>query len=230
LATATLPSGRVLAFDYLAGVRNVEAPFAALPWRVRDAGATVVTRSFDGLGRLVSETNGAGERTQLAYGELSTLARVELPTGQILHLAEYGEHGQAAEVRIPAAEPGATFVDRRVFDAVGNLVRGIDPGSDSGTQFPGVVAREFDAARRLRVLVMSKDVAGAAQDVVLVRRSDGRLRAILRPYGADAEFEYDAIGRLRVQRERVDGAWVETRFAWTARGELARSERPNGMT
>src|SRR5690606_11244388 len=85
LATLTLPSGRVLAFDYLVGVRNPDAPFAALPWRVRDAGAVVVVRSFDGQGRLVSETNGAGERTQFAYGPLSTLERVELPNGQTVH-------------------------------------------------------------------------------------------------------------------------------------------------
>lgn len=232
LVERTLPSGRRLELEYVAGAVHLADPFSALPARVREAGALVRARSFDAQGRLASETNGAGERTTLHYGPLETLARVELPSGLSVRFAEYGEHGQPLEVRLPAPDPAdPDFVERRAFDAVGNMTQGSDPGSESGSQFPGVVARHFDSARNVRSLVMSQAPdTGAIQDVAFVRRSDGRLRAIQRPYGATAEFDYDALGRLRAQRERVDGAWAETRFAWTPLGELARAERPNGMT
>ena len=226
-----LPSGRHVQLDYATGARNVRDPWRALPWRVREAGALVVERSFDALGRLVSEANGAGERTRFHYGTLDVLERIELPSGLTVHFAEYGEHGQPIEVRMPSPDPEEPdWIERREFDAVGNLTRGTDPGSETGTQMPGVVARVFDAARNVRVVIASMAQNGTPQDLVIERRSDGRLRAIRRPYGADVELVYDAIGRLRAQRERVDGAWVETRLAWTPLGELARIERANGMT
>ena len=226
-----LPTGRHVQLEYVAGARNVRDPWRALPRRVREAGALVVERSFDALGRLVSEANGAGERTHFHYGPLDVVERIELPSGLTVRLAEYGEHGQPVEVRMPSSDPEEPdWVERREFDAVGNLTRGTDPGSETGTQMPGVVARAFDAARNVRLVVASMARDGTPQDLVLERRSDGRLRAIRRPYGADVELVYDAIGRLRAQRERVDGAWVETRLAWTPLGELARIERANGMT
>lgn len=232
LVESTLASGRRIEVEYDPGAVHVADPWTVLPRRIRDAGGVLVERSFDAQGRLVSETNGAGEQLVLEYGPLETLARVTMPDGRTIHFAEYGEHGQPAEVRLPAARPGdPDFVARREFDAVGNMTIGVDPDSESGTQFPGVVARDFDAARRVRTLVMSVAASGGqTQDVVFERRSDGRLRAIQRPYGASAGFDYDALGRLRSQRERVDGAWMATQFAWTPLGELARVERPNGMT
>lgn len=232
LVESTPPSGRRIQIEYAPGTVHLGDPWTALPRRIRDGGGVLVERSFDAQGRLVSERNGAGEEFALEYGPLETVARVTLADGRTVHLAEYGEHGQPAEVRLPAAHPGdPDFVAHREFDAVGNLTIGVDPGSESGTQFPGVVARVFDAARQVRSLVMSQTASGGqSQDVVLERRSDGRLRAILRPYGATTELDYDALGRLRSQRERVDGAWRATQLAWTALGELARVERPNGMT
>jgi YD repeat-containing protein len=226
----TLASGRRVEAEYAQGLVNLADPWAALPSRVRDGGSLVVERWFDAQGRLASEANGAGERLTLHWGPLETLARVDLPSGLSVRFAEYGEHGKPVEVRLPAVAPGEPeYVERREFDAVGNMTRGSEPGMESGSQHPGVVARTFDAARQLRSLVMSMDAHGAPQDVVLVRRSDGRLRAIQRPYGSSLELDYDAIGRLRAQRERVDGGWAVTRVAWTPAGELARTERPNGM-
>ncbi|HSJ98756.1 MAG TPA: hypothetical protein VLC53_16895 [Myxococcota bacterium] len=227
----TLPSGRRVEAAYAPGSVHLADPYAALPSRVSDAGQLVVQRSFDAQGRLASETNGAGERIQFHYGPLETLARVELPSGLSVRFAEYGEHGRPVEIRVPSPEPDERdFVERREFDAVGDMTRGSEPGSESGTQFPGVVARRFDVARNVEALVMSKSPEDEAPyDIVLERRSDGRLRAIRRPYGASAELAYDGLGRVREQRERVDGGWAVTRFAWTPLGQLARSERPNGM-
>lgn len=231
LVERVLPSGRRLELEYAPGALHLADPFSALPARVRDGGTLIVARSFDAQGRLASETNGAGERTSFHYGPLETVDRVELPDGRAIAFAEYGEHGQPLELRLAAVEPSdPDFVERRELDAVGNLTLGVDPRSESGSQFPGVVARTFDADRNVRSLVMSQEVSGELQDIVLLRRSDGRVRSVQRPYGATAEFEYDALGRLRARRERVDGRWVETRYAWTPRGELAREELPNGMT
>lgn len=227
----TLPGGRRIDVEYAPHAVHTASPFSALPLRVRDAGERVVERELDAQGRVVAEIDGDGARTAFHYGPLETLARIDLPSGVSVRFAEYGEHGQPGEVRLPAAGPGEPdFVARREYDAVGNLTIGADPGSESGSQFPGVVARHFDAARNVRTLVMSQSPQTAEiQDIAFVRRSDGRLRAIVRPYGARAEFDYDALGRLRAQRERVDGGWAETRFAWTPLGELARAELPNGM-
>lgn len=230
LVEQTLASGRRIQLDPAPDAIHLADPWSALPRRVRDDAGVLVERSFDEQGRLTGETNGAGERIAFTYGPLETLTRVDLPSGLSIRFAEYGEHGQPAEVRLPAAQPGEPdFVERREFDAVGDMTRGAEPGSESGTQFPGVVARHFDAARRVRALVMSQSVHGDPQDVVFVRRSDGRVRAIQRPYGATTELDYDALGRLRSQRERVDGAWVATTVAWTPLGELAHVERANGM-
>lgn len=230
LVEQVLPGGRRLEFEHVPGVVNPADPFSALPSRVRDGGTLVVERSFDAAGRLVSEVDGAGSRTRFHYGPLETLARVELPDGRTIELDGHGEHGLPTELQIAASDASdADFVESREFDAVGNLLVGADLGSETGSQFPGVVARSFDANRNVHSLVMSRSLSNEIQDVVFLRRSDGRLRSIQRPYGATTEFDYDGLGRLRARRERVDGRWLETRYAWTPRGELARIERPNGM-
>lgn len=229
LVELTLASGRRVQIAWPVGAVNLRDPGAALPARIWDSLGDSVVRTFDTAGRLVSERNGAGDTTRLHYGPLETLARVELPDGREVRLAGYGEHGQPTEATVPSGDPElGDFVETRSFDAVGNLTGGADPGR-MGTEYPGVVGRSFDAARNVRSLVMADDGHGNALDVVFSYRSDGRLRAIRRPYGADAEYAYDGLGRLREHRERVDGAWQRTSFAYTPLGELARRERANGM-
>ena len=65
--------------------------------------------------------------------------------------------------------------------------------------------------------------------LAIERRSDGRIARILRPRGGDHELVYDALGRPVLFRERVDGAWSETRVEYDLAGNPTARERANGM-
>jgi RHS repeat-associated protein len=128
----------------------------------------------------------------------------------------------------------STFTDERQYDAVGNLVEGADVRDPLSPGRPGVGRLFYDANRNVSsVELLGSDTLEVPGDVLhrleIERRSDGRVRRILRPYGGDAELVYDAFGDLVERRERVDGAWRSTRFERDPAGALVAIDLPNGM-
>ena len=155
----------------------------------------VEERSYDGSGRVVGITNGESESVDLTYNGVSLVASLTQPTGATLTFPLYGQHGHWLEM------DGAVS-DKRSFDTSGN------PKVESAKgRRGGVLDQQFDANRWLSTLnVAATDASGVTGTgaITIERRSDGQPLAVRRPYGGDHEFGYDALGRLALQRERVE--------------------------
>jgi len=237
LATQTSPSGAAKSYEWTTPLVNFEHPFEAIPTRIaRTAPGTpyaIFTATADAFGRPIATTNGAGEVTRTTYGELETIASIERPDGVVTAFLDYGAHGHARKLRTySASDPDVFYEETRRFDDVGNMLVGTDPGSRTGTQWPGFPERVFNHARKTDVIYVACCTGPNAdqdQDLVFSYRSDLRLEAVHRPSGSEATFAFDAIGREIERSERVNGAWETTRFEWTPRGELLRITRANGM-
>ncbi len=218
LVSFASPDGNVVQLSYVDGAVNPFDPARALPAAVWDALGDRVRHTLDARGRLQTQRNGAGEEWAFGYDALGELATVREPTGRLQELGSYGDHGHPEVVRVGDRE------NRRRFDAVGDLVMGSEPPFPGSTALGGIYLRAYDAGRRIARLYLSGD-----GDVVIERRSDGQIRAIRRPYGADAEILYDALGRPVERRERTGEAWDSTRFSYDLSGRVTRILRSNGM-
>ncbi|MEN8183549.1 MAG: RHS repeat-associated core domain-containing protein, partial [Myxococcota bacterium] len=203
---------------------NREAPFERPLLAAADTLGPLESRSYDGTGRLTAITNGAGETTAYGYGENELVETIAGPEGVVRTCLEHGEHGHPLRLRLGEIE------ELRVFDAVGNLLR----GTREFEPLPGgVLSRTWDEDRNLVGLELAdldfSGVATRSERVTLKTGSDGRLLRIQRPGGADHEIDYDALGRPVERRERVNGIWWGTRFEYDPSGRIVASELPNGM-
>lgn len=222
LATRTEPWGNVTRFTWAVAAENRRAPLRPAIRRLEDDLGLREEREYDGRGRLVALRNGAGETTSFVWDGAGNLSRLRDPAGREARFEAWGEHGHPGRVVV------GDRVHERRYDGVGNLVRrGVDE-PDVG----GVVERVYDEDRNLETRVLSAlrhGVQQPAESLVTEHRSDGRPLRIHRPHGGGIELLYDALGRLVERRERVDGAWQSTRFAYDAAGRIVSRERPNGM-
>jgi RHS repeat-associated protein len=224
MATRTDPGGNVTSYVWNPDGVNREAPLERPLALATDLVGVVESRSYDAAGRLTAVTHGGGDTTLYGYGAQEQIETITMPDGVVRVCEEHGEHGHPLRIRLGELE------EERVFDAVGNLLEGTH---DFEPRPGGVLARQFDEDRNLVGIQLSDvDFLGrATQDgwVVLEHGSDGRRLRIERPGGGDHEFVYDALGRLVERRERADGAWRATLFAYDQAGRITSTERPNGM-
>ena len=224
----TEPSGNTVVTTLASGGVNRAEPGATAVAEVRDDLGVRLTRGYGPLGRPVYEENAAGDRTSYTWNADGSLASRILPGGRTTTYTGYGEHGH------PTTVAHGGWVAQRVYDAVGNLVRGDIPDPHSG----GVMARHWDADRRVVALdLIDRPVSGSATvaPLTITRRSDGRVVAISRPGGGDTAVGYDDLGREIVHSERTsDGnggpaQWSTTLRTWDDEGRLLSVTRPNGM-
>jgi RHS repeat-associated protein len=226
LVSESLPGGNVRQYAWNPDGTNRLDPFAGAVLTVSDVLGLVLAVTYDASGRPVALTDGVGDTTGLAWDGVE-LASITPPAGPVRAFEAYGEHGRPTVVRV-----GGEVADEPAYDAVGNLLAGRDLSDPLSTAMPGVVERVFDADRNVSTLVLlDEDPIGpdVERTLRIHRRADGRPRRIERPYGGDTEHGYDALGRRIETRERVDGAWQVTSFAWDAAGRAVAMERPNGM-
>ena len=216
------PSGNVVNVSYDAGALFMESPDTRPPRRIEDSIGLVSETAYGSEGRALQVSLPEGE-TASATWQGAVLETLTDPFGITTRFERYGSHGHW----IDAALPSTPFPVRRAFDAVGNLLV-----SAAGLQDGGVLDRSYDESRQLREIHVAATTAGlvtAESFVRLARRSDGKPLSIQRPLGADHEFGYDALGRLVLVRERVDGGWHSTSFEYDAAGNVTARLRPNGM-
>jgi len=224
-ATIVQSNGNTLHVTYQPSAENRAAPAETAVSSVTDDLGTLVQRSFDTAGRLVTETNGAGETTTLAWNATGELTTLTGPNGIATTLSGYGEHGHATQVGVA----GQQSTSMTSFDSVGNpLTLGQkDP-------LPGAVSRAYDEGRNLLEVVLSDSPAdttlpGTLSTLHIDSRLDGRPLAIHRPNGGDTVFVYDVLGRLVESRELADGTWHSTFFTRDALGRVVSAQRANGM-
>ena len=220
LTSVVVPSGNAIAIQLRSDGVGFDAPLAPVAESVSDSIGGFLTHTFDAAGRTLTRTNGVGEARTFAWNPSSKLSSVTSAAGVVREYPLYGIHGQWLEMQGDAS-------DRRSIDAAGNVlvpsVR-IQPG--------GVLQRSFDADRnlsRLHVAATDQGSVTFSAQLVVERRSDGRIRSITRPDGAKHTHVFDALGRVILRVEFVDGALRSTSFEYDAAGHVTAVERPNGM-
>jgi RHS repeat-associated protein len=228
LVQATLATGNVVSLEYAPAERNRLSPSQRPLLRASDSLGTLVEYTFDQWGNVATMTNGAGELTLLDHSPEGTLGIVVTPWGEVTQIMDYGDHGRARIV-----ERGG-FISYRYFDEVGNLLEGDVTSGALNPGRPGIGRLGYDEDRNLTSIDLSGGSAEAPFDNVMStlrieHRSDGQRTRITRPFGGDAEFEYDSLGQLSERRERVDGEWRATRFERDRAGRVSAIELPNGM-
>jgi RHS repeat-associated protein len=221
LVTWVQPSGNVVRYTHAPDALDLEDPTRPALARIEDSLGLVEERSFDAEGRVLDRRNGELESTLREY-QGAQVVRVSR-MGLTLDFPVYGPHGHWL-----VAEMAGEVVEKRAFDAAGNaVVPGIRPGVG------GYLTRAFDARRHLSgALLAATDEQGRVTEIeslAIERQSDGRIARILRPGGGDHEFVHDALGRLVLLRERVDGVWSETTVEYDLAGHTTARERANGM-
>jgi RHS repeat-associated protein len=220
------PSGNAVAFTWEPGGENRAAPRRRALRRASDSVGALEENAYDAAGRLVRATNGAGESRGYGWNADNLLGEATDPAGIETRYRDYGDHGRPQ--RVERGGRSETFL----YDAVGNLRSGSGSAAFPGAGDTGVVSRSYDADRNLVSLVVGDLdflVSEETRTVRIERRSDGQPTRIERPYGADSEFAYDALGRLRERRDRSAGVWRATRFELDLAGRATAAERPNGM-
>jgi RHS repeat-associated protein len=149
-----------------------------------------------------------------------TVASQTTPPGIVHTFPIYGVHGHWLD-------RGGALADKRSFDPVGNpIVTSVrmQPG--------GMLTRGYDGDRNLdslEVAATEEGVVTSQASIAIDRRSDGQIKYVQRPRGADHAFGYDALGRVVEQRERVDGSWHSTHFEYDLAGNPTAKALPNGM-
>lgn len=216
------PSGRVVSFSYQPSGEDRSAPWRRPLRRASDGLGVLEERAYDGAGRLVRTTNGAGESASYGWSGQNLLATAVDPAGLEMRFGDAGEHGHPRRI-----ERGGV-VETLDYDAVGNLL----VGRGTGVLPPGIVARGYDEDRNLASLELA-DLDQVAvletRTLEVEHRSDGQVARIARPFGGDSEFVYDALGRAVERRDRAEGVWRSTRFVRDTLGRATEVARPNGM-
>ncbi len=234
--TTTEPSGNVIVLEhpnYFSPITNREFRFRRPVVHAVDSVGLIVDRTYDPTtGRVISERNGEQEETSFEYDLLSLLWKKRSPSAQLpTQYGNYDEHGHPRWIDHAKGTFGAQ-VEEPTYDAVGNQLTGFNMDTPTSPGRPGITARAFDANRNLMRLDMVEFDGSPETTViplVIERRSDGRPTKIFRPYGADTEFEYDALGRLVEKREKADEQWHAEVTEYDAVGRITAVERPNGM-
>ena len=215
-------SGNVVSVTHESGAVVPSIPLERPPKRIEDSVGLVSETSYGADGRPVQLDFPENESASAAW---QGAVRTELtgPFGTTTTFNSYGIHGHW----IDATVPSTYFPVRRAFDPVGNPLV-----SAAGLQDGGVLDRSYDADRQVREIHVAATEAGqvtSEASVSIARRSDGQPLSIQRPLGAHHEFVYDALGRLQILREQVDGVWQNTSFEYDAAGNVSARVRPNGM-
>ena len=223
-----LPSGNIVLYEYDPDAQNRTRPFERPIARVVDSLGLVESRTYDARGHLLSATNGEGEVRWLWHDEEGNLSVVVEPSGEETWFYDHGEHGHPARIL-----SGGSY-SYRTYDPVGNLLQGPDASGMLSPGRPGIHRRNFDEDRNISSVELVGESAAhppspETGELRTLYRSDGRMARILRPYGGDTIFEYDAAGRLVERRERVDGVWQGQIYEYSPAGDLSAVELANGM-
>jgi RHS repeat-associated protein len=219
LVSVVAPSGNAITVTYEPGGLDTDDPFLRAIRRVEDSVGLIALRTYDASGRPETAANGEGETTTTTYGPV-TLSSITDPSGATRSFPQWGVHGHWLTME-------GSFADKRSFDPVGNIVV---PASIE--RIGGVLTRDYDGDRNVASIDVAATVDGGvvSEGVVSIeRRSDGGVKSVRRPRGSDHEFVHDALGRVTLRRERVDGQWQSTVFAYDPAGNVTARSLPNGM-
>ena len=222
------PDGNRVETEYRPGACNREFPFATPRTFVSDSVGQVEYNVYGQDCWLATTIESDGSYVVYQHDETGHIVSAMDARNQLTWFLDYGEHGHPERIK------KSGVVQRQRFDQVGNLLAGgamegpVDPGR------PGVVTRSFDVNRNLKGLELEGGTEGDPflQERLMLEveyRSDGRPSRIMRPFGGDTRFDYDAAGNQVGRSERVDGEWQPTRYEYSAMGRLTAKEWPNGI-
>jgi RHS repeat-associated protein len=198
------------------------------------------SRTFDGLGRLLTETLGAGRTTTWAYDKLgnivSTTSARSFATAQAFNglnqlVSSVAPDTGSSTSSYDAFDRATSFKDPKsvqttfVRDGFGDLIQEVSPDRGTSTYY-------YDAAGDVIAAI-----DGRGQRVDIVRDALGRILSktpVSRPASEIVNYSYDAnlitgsygIGRLV---STVDSTG-ETQFGYDHRGNITTKRRKSGTT
>ena len=204
------PRGNVVVTSFDPSAENRRDPWSPAPRQVVDSLGSVAVYGYDSAGRRVLETQ-AGETLHYELDEEGRITSVQLASGRTLLLRDY-VNGSPREV-VHVGDPDDALpdtVEHYRYDLVGNPTESPEFHHPEQAGRPGIDVVGWDANRN-RVRITSVETLGGhlltgSIETRIVRRSDGRKAAILRPYGAPGSgthFGYDALGRPTSRCEQV---------------------------
>ena len=232
VSTETHPNGNVVTTTFAPWpAENREDPTSRAVLSIADSLGSVETRVYSASGVLESVANGEGDTTSFASTPGGDYVVTD-PSGVVTTYGNRGDHGHYSSAT------QSTKTVNYTYDVVGNLLSAdglLDEprylAHDSIGQ-GGIVGRFYDADRNVAGLILDDGGLGAQgllSSLNVSWRADHKRTLIARPYGGDTEFLYDALGRKRETRTRVDGAWSTTVYERDARGAVTAILKPNGM-
>lgn len=218
------PSGNEIVFTYQPNGVDFENSLRRPIAQISDDVGLVSSVTYDAQGRPAVTSNGEGEATTLTYQGVNVTTSI-VPWGTTNAFTNYGNHGHWVDAE-SSALPEVPI--KRKFDPIGNPTV-----PAAGLQRGGILEQAYNGNRLLETLSVapSDDSGGVGPtaEVAIERRSDGQPTAYRRPSGGDHELENDALGRVHLARERVDGVWQDTTISYDALGLATSIAKPNGM-
>ncbi|TVR54394.1 MAG: tandem-95 repeat protein, partial [Puniceicoccaceae bacterium] len=224
--------------DPLGNVLRTEGPFSG------PDGLTATVRTFDGLGRLLTERDAEGHLRTFAYDPAGNLIEETDGRGFTTRFA-YSPAGLLVTEDRPYGPPGSQDHHRfsLEYDAAGHLIAMTDPrGEEYRTTF-GRDARgrvlftetRIDAENNFREEVTydavgnpltRKDANGRL--TTMVYDAANRLVRIIHPDNLDERFTYDALGNVLTHRGTGGAAYTST-FDYDPLGRMIRGTDPEGQ-
>ncbi len=174
---------------------------------------------YDGCGRIVSETDGAGSKLAYEYDEMGNVASVTYPDNTVVAYA----YDAAGNLRKVSASEGDYLYDYDALDRPVSLKR--PDGTLTETTYDGAgnvasVANSDGSGRELSRYAYSYDAVGnvTAEDA-LVLGSDGTKHRSSRTYS------YTPAGRLASVEEKGEAGTFAIRYAYDAVGNRTEAVR-----
>ena len=213
-------------------------------WKVANPlGHTIEYLAYDGAGRLTTQSDASGLATSFEYHPRGWLAATRVhgvaglpdrvtgieywPTGLTKRVTQpdgsYVSYTYDAAQRLVGIADNAGNTIEYVLDAAGNRVA--ENIRDAAGTLTHTQSRVYDA---LGKLVTQADASDNPTDFSY--DSNGNRTSVTDALGSVTAHEYDPLNRLARSVQDVGGIAAESRFKYTASGDLAELADPKGLT
>ncbi|MFZ8804359.1 MAG: RHS repeat-associated core domain-containing protein [Candidatus Calescibacterium sp.] len=200
--------------------------------RETDFKGNSVLFEYDGAGRLVRYVNQLGGETLNEYDKEGNRVRVRHPSG-LIEESQYDALGRVIFTKVFDPGTGISYeaiyeydaqgntikiesgglVSRYFYDALGRIVKEIDPAGNERTY-------EYDPVGRL-----VRKVEADGTEVRYEYDANGNLVKVVNQDGTEVKYEYDAVGRLTAFIDEVGG---RTEYGYDGVGRIIFIKDPAG--
>ena len=200
--------------------------------RETDFKGNSVLFEYDGAGRLVRYGNQLGGETLNEYDKEGNRVRVRHPSG-LIEESQYDALGRVIFTKVFDPGTGISYEARYEYDAQGNTIK-IESGGLVSRYFYdalGRVVKEIDPAGNERTYEydpvgrLVRKVEADGTEVRYEYDANGNLVKVVNQDGTEVRYEYDAVGRLIAF---IDEAGGRTEYGYDGVGRIIFIKDPSG--